>query len=344
MPLLPRGASSGVRLALNYLSFVISAILIGYVRLRKQKFDLIFVPNYSPATVGIPGVFFSKIKCAPMMFWVQDLWPESLSATGMVKSNLIMTAIKWMMKYIYNNSDLIAVQSRAFVKEIQKLVPIDREIYYLPNWAEDIFTRPNCTAPPSIDKEIFSEETTNIVFAGNLGEAQSLTTILKAAEKLRNYPVKWIILGDGRKRDVFEQQVINSDLSQKIIFLGNQPLEHMPWYFSKSDAMLVTLENRKIFDLTIPGKIQSYLASGVPIIAALNGEGAKVIKESKSGRVVNSGDHVGLAAAVRDFCSSSQTERLMMGRSGRDYYLSHFDRNIVITKFELEMQQLGEQK
>ena len=195
VPLIPRGNSSGSRLVLNYFSFLISSFFFGPLLLLGQKFDVVFSTNYSPATVGLIGIFLAKLKKAKSCLWVQDLWPQSLSATNAIKSTKILGIVGVMMQFIYKNNDLIFAQSRSFLSSIESSGINKKKLHYFPNWAEDVFdTQTTKETPVEIDNSNFT-----LMFAGNLGEAQSLETLLGAADILRNKPIRWLILGDGRK-------------------------------------------------------------------------------------------------------------------------------------------------
>ena len=334
VPIIPRQKGRGWQLVLNYLSFFISACMFAPFLLRGRQFDIIFSPCYSPPTANIPAILLKLIKKIPMILWVQDLWPEALSATGAVQSPVILNKVRTMMRSIYHYSDLILVQSAAFEEPILKVADVAGKIKPLPNWAEDLYQR------GTEADEKFLPDGFNVMFAGNLGQAQSLETIVSAAQQLRDEAVNWIFLGGGRQADWLEMEVNNKDLSQCVYQFGRQTKESMPSYFAKADAMLVTLVPDPITSKTIPGKIQSYLACGRPVIGALDGEGARVIQESGSGIVVAAGDATGLAAAVELMASYTNTKRKKLGDNGRLYYNQNFDSKRLITMLEEEMRQL----
>jgi glycosyltransferase involved in cell wall biosynthesis len=331
VPLIPRQKSRGWQLALNYLSFMVSACILGPFLLRGRKFDIVFSPSYSPATTNIPAILLKRIKKIPMIMWVQDLWPQSLSATGAVKSEAILNRVAAMMRWIYRHSDLIMIQSPAFKDPILEIADVAEKIEPFPNWAEDIF-QPLAQADDSSLPEGF-----NVMFAGNLGKAQSLETIVEAAWKLRDQPINWIILGDGRQGDWLRAEIKAKDLSHCMHQLGRRPMTDMPSYFSRADAMLVTLSPDPVIATTIPGKIQSYLACGRPVIGALDGEGARVIKDSKSGFAVASGDAGGLATAVLKLAAYSDSERETLGANALTYYKQHFSSETLVSALENNM-------
>ncbi|MES9903007.1 MAG: glycosyltransferase family 4 protein [Sedimenticola sp.] len=337
VPLFARRKSRSWQLALNYLSFVVTSCLFGAWLLRNQSFDIVFTYQLSPATVGIPGILMKKLKRAPMLFWVQDLWPESLSATGSIKSPAILSAVSRMVKNIYRNCDRILIQSRGFVAPAVAVGAERDKIEYFPNWAEPLY-QPVVLDAVAPERSEVPTEGFVVMFAGNLGTAQSLDTIIEAATLCKDEPIHWVFLGDGRRREWLERAVEDNSLS-KVHVLGSRPIESMPAYFSLADVMLVTLRDAPVMTTTIPGKIQSYLACAKPIVAALNGEGARVIEESGAGISVASADSEGLAAAVVKMSHLSEREFQEMGSSALLYYKSYFEREMLVSQLDLWMQQ-----
>ena len=211
-------------------------------------------------------------------------------------------------------------------------VDADRLLYF-PSWAEEfykVFPDPSVIQPPVALPEGF-----RVVFAGNVGAAQDFPTILGAAEILRERSdIQWIIIGDGRMKQWVENEVCERGLSETVHLIGSFPPEIMPRFFAHSDALLVSLKMDPVFSATIPGKVQSYLACERPIIAALDGEGARVIREAQAGIVCQTENSLELAQAVVKLSSMSEEERRLMGLSGREYYNDHFERNLLIDRLE----------
>ncbi|MCH8209656.1 MAG: glycosyltransferase family 4 protein [Nitrospinae bacterium] len=334
VPLLPRGQAGGIRLFLNYISFALMGSILGPL-LCRGDIDVIFVHEPSPITVGFPAIVLKIIKKAPIIFWVLDLWPESLSATGSVKSQMVLSGVRRMAKFIYDRCDKILVQSRGFVFSIMEMGIPHNKIFYFPSWAEDIYK----PLPRNLHSEIPDlPKGFLVMFAGNIGVAQDFPTLLGAAEKLKPHKnIHWIIIGDGRKFEWVKNQVHGRGLSQNVHLLGRYPLETMPYFFSKAGALLVTLKRDPIMSLTIPGKIQSYLASGRPIIAALDGEGVKVIQEAGAGMTSPAESMDGLAEIVLKMSEKSPSELEVMGMKGHEYYNEHFDRFTLFDKLEFWM-------
>ena len=331
VPLIPRGGGGKLRLALNYASFALFASLLGPFRCH-GRFDAILVYEPSPVTVGLPALVIKKFNGAPVLFWVQDLWPESLSATGAVRSHTLLGLVERLVRFIYRGCDRILIQSLAFSEPIQRLGVKNDRILYFPNSAEDFYEPLDTDQAPhgAVLPAGF-----RVMFAGNMGAAQALDTILAAAERLRNQPdIHWIILGDGRLASWVKDEVARRGLERCVHLLGRHPAESMPRWFALADAMLVTLRREPIFALTIPSKVQSYMACAKPIIAALDGEGGRIVRESGAGIAVAAEDPDALAQAVLKMYKVPGTERREMGLQGRRYFEAHFERRMLLERLD----------
>jgi glycosyltransferase involved in cell wall biosynthesis len=330
VPLVPRGRGGGLRLALNYASFAAAATLMGPLRLP-GRFDAILVFEPSPVTVALPGIAFRRLRAAPLLFWVQDLWPESVTAAGAVRARWIIGLIERLVRFIYRRCDRILVQSLAFRPAIERLGTPARKIAYLPNSAETLY-RPTVLEPDAPERALVPQGF-RVMFAGNIGVAQSFETILEAASRLREHPeIQWVILGEGRLGEWARAEAARRGLQQRIRFLGRHPVESMPRFFALADVLLVTLKRDPIFSLTIPSKVQSYLACGRPVVAALDGEGARVLTEARAGIACPAEDAAALAAAVLELYRMPQAEREAMGARGRAYFESEFDRDMLLRR------------
>jgi colanic acid biosynthesis glycosyl transferase WcaI len=338
VPLLPRGGGGGLRLALNYLSFAACASLAGPLLCRGGH-DLVFVFEPSPITVGIPALILRKLLRAPLLFWVQDLWPESLSATGALRSPRLLAQVGRMVRQIYRRCDLILVQSRAFTDSVVDQGADPGRIRYFPNSAEKVFAgpAPSCPVQPALPDGF------RVVFAGNIGAAQDFETIIAAAEELKGYrDIQWIIIGDGRMREWAQARVLALGLGGNFHFLGRHPVEAMPAFFSAADVLLVTLKKQKIFALTIPSKVQAYLACGKPVIAALDGEGARIVAEAGAGLSCPAEDPAAFARTVLEMYQTPKAGRDRMGVNGKAYYRANFDRDLLLDRLVLWMKELSD--
>lgn len=335
VPLLTRGKGRGIRLFANYLSFVVSASLLGAWRLRGYRPDAIFVFEPSPITVGLPAVLLGRLKRAPVTLWVLDLWPETLSALGVVQSTWVLGLVARMVRIIYDRCARVLVQSRAFVPAVLKhsaRKDASARTKYFPSWSEPMAVGPDTAPAPEVEvrRGFFT-----IVFTGNVGEAQDFPAVLRAAEQLKgNEHIRWVVVGDGRASDWLAEQVLRRGLSDRFLLPGRFPLERMPSFLRHADVLLVSLRPDPVFAMTIPGKVQSYLQAGIPIIAMLDGEGARVVTEAGAGLTCPAGDSDALARAVLSLSTMTTSTRAEMGRSGARYAAREFDRELLISRLE----------
>lgn len=327
-PIVSRGHASKLRLAVNYMSFVLGASVVGLFRLGR-KFDVIFVHETSPVTVGIPAILMRKLTGAPILFWVLDLWPEYAADAGGIKSKKVLQWIAKLTRWIYSHCDLVLVQSKGFIPSVQRMGVTDERIRYFPSWAENLYSNPEMQQPVSLPTGF------KVMFAGNIGECQDFPSILLAAEQTRDQSdIHWIIVGDGRMLSWVKDEVTKRNLGNTVHLMGRHPVESMPTFYSQADVMLVTLKSEGVFSLTIPGKIQSYLACGKPVIAMLDGEGAKVIEEAGAGFSCHASDALKLALIVKHAARMDQSDLQKLGDQGKEYYTSEFERSVAISRVE----------
>jgi glycosyltransferase involved in cell wall biosynthesis len=325
IPLLARG-DKGWRLAFNYFSFVLSGLIFGPWMLRNKKYDVIFVYAPSPILQAIPAILLGWLKGCPMVLWVQDLWPESLSATGHVQNRVALKLVEQVVRFIYQYSDLLLVQSKAFEQLVRRFAP-DTPIVYYPNSVADTFAVPAKGELPIVPGlgEGFS-----VMFAGNIGTAQAVEVIVTAASLLKKYTdIHFVILGEGSRWEWMQIEAQRLELSN-LHLPGSFPVESMPGFMQQASALLVTLANREIFRATIPSKVQAYLATGRPILACLNGEGANLVTAAGAGLTVPAEDGTALAEAVLKLYRMPQQQRDAMGKRGRLYYEQHFSHDRLI--------------
>lgn len=320
VPMLARG-NGAVRLALNYLSFVISGLIFGPWMLRKEKFDVIFIYAPSPILQAIPAIFLGWLHKCPVVLWIQDLWPESLSATGYIKNDRLLKLIGHVVRYIYRHCDLMLTQSKAFVPTVTSMAP-GKTVIYFPNSVDEAFTKKLDVALPEIPE---LESGFCVLFAGNVGSVQAVDTILEAAILLKDFPdIRIIVLGQGSRLDWMRQQIQLKKLTN-LYLPGQFPIETMPGLMKKADVLLVSLIDKPIFSATIPNKIQAYMAIGKPILASINGEGARLVQEANAGLAVPAEDAMAMADAILKFVQMTPNERADLGLNGRRYFAEHFN-------------------
>lgn len=322
VPLWPRGVGGAKNLILNYLSFILAGLIFLPWMLRKREFDAILVFAPSPVLQAIPAIPLKWLKKARLALWVQDLWPESLKATGFISNPHALKAVGWLVKVIYRSCDILLVQSRAFFEPVSRYAD-PRKIIYYPN---SIDAHPSMAAAP-IPSELgeLLDQHFCVVFAGNLGTAQALDTLVEAAVQLRDDPhVRLVLVGSGSRLAWLQSQQQALGL-KNLILAGRFAPQAMPTIFEKSSALLVSLNDNEAFAQTVPSKIQAYLAAGRPILASINGEGARVVLEAGAGLTSVAEEVLPLVENIRRLQTLDVAERDAMGKSGRDYFEANFD-------------------
>ena len=318
---------------MNYESYASSSIK--YVLSKEctasdgKKFDVVFCNQLSPVMMAHAAIAYKKKYKVPVIMYCLDLWPESLIAGGIKRESAIYKYYHHVSKMIYRQMDKILITSRMFSKYLKNEFGITAEnIEYLPQYAEGIFEQ----IPPKTETGVF-----DFMFAGNIGEVQSVETILKAAEKLKEYPVKFHIVGGGT--DLERLKKIKEDKKiENVIFYGRRPLEEMPGFYEKADAMLITLAADPVLSLTLPGKVQSYMAVGKPVIASINGETASVINEAKCGYCGDAEDVEKLVGNILEFITDTEDERKVWAQNARKYYELNFEKSKFIDALENELE------
>ena len=322
------GGVSGIVRSL--FSFLVSSTW--YAKHNAIEADAILCFQLSPVTMANAALIYQRKLNVKLVHWVQDLWPESVTATTPLKGGPIISMLDKFVTKIYKRSDAILIQSKAFETSISSKGDFKSKLVFAPNWAESSFIG----ADISIDETFPLQPNKNefrVMFAGNIGEAQDFDNIIMAANLTKNVPnIKWIIVGDGRARDNAEKEVVRLGLKDTVKFLGRHPVETMPKFFAQADAMLVTLKDEFIFSLTIPSKTQAYMASGKPILTMINGVGNDVVEEAKCGLTAKAEDYKTLAENVKTMYAMSKDKLDEMGKNAKDYYEKNFAKDMVIDK------------
>ncbi len=288
-----------------------------YINTLDDSFDVVFVNQLSPVMMAEAGIKYKKLYGKKLVLYCLDLWPESLCVGGIKKNSIIYKLFEHISKKVYRSADSILITSRSFKEYLIDKFDINGDkITYLPQYAEAQFL--------NLQQKQETDEF-NLLFAGNLGTAQSIETIIEAAQILKDESIVFHIVGDGSEIECLKQLAVNLP---KVIFYGRKPLEEMPKYYDMADAMLVTLANDPIISLTLPGKVQTYMAAGKPIVGAINGETAIILNESQGGYCAESGDARGLAENILKLRDSGKACEI--GRANREYYKEHFSKDIFV--------------
>jgi glycosyltransferase involved in cell wall biosynthesis len=323
IPLRQRGKNSGKGMALNYLSFIASGYLFAPYVLRGRKFDVVFVYGLSPLLQALPAVYLAWLKRAPLVLWVQDLWPESLVATGFIKNKWILGSVELAVRYIYLYSDSILIQCEGFRASVERLTSKKDSISYFPNSAEATPIELSTTSQGVLIANSVAQWF-SVVFAGNIGIAQFCETIIEAANLLQNIKnIKFYLIGNGSMADAIIKNIEEAGLDN-VVMTGQVPTEDMASIYASASVLLLTLRDEPTLSATIPSKLQSYFAAGKPVIASSNGESANVVNKANAGLTCQAGDASALAEAVIKLYEMQPEERVRLGENGRDYFRAHY--------------------
>lgn len=326
IPLIPRGSSS-IGMMMNYLSFMVSGVLAG--KFKRIKADYVFSFEVSPMTQVLAGISFAKRLKVPHYLYVQDLWPENVITVTAVSNPLIIKPIDKMVDYIYKNTDQIFATSPSFVDAIcERNVRVDRKkVHYWPQYAEDFYK-------PCDEKgvsEIPNDDSFKMIFTGNIGTAQGLQILPKTAVLLKDVNVKFVMVGDGRYLDAFNDEVRKNDVVDKFVMIPRQPAEKIPQLLCACDAAFLSFQDDPLWTKTIPAKLQSYMACGMPIIASAQGETKRIISEADCGVCSAIGNHIELSIMIKEMMNADLND---MSIKSRHYFEEHFDKNMLMDQME----------
>jgi len=318
VPNIPRGKGRIADLAISSGSFLFNACALGPWRLRGQQFDAILCYGVSPILVALAGIWLRRWFKTPLVLWVQDLWPGSLTAANIRTSSIVERIIGKGVGWIYRASDAVLIASPGFASDIELRAGKPMTCIYHPNPAEQaVFdAAADLSQPDVIPFEI--------VFAGNLGRALSLATILDAAQNLaQDQAIRFRLVGEGSMSNWLREEVSRRGLSN-VIIEGKRDAKAMPAIYQRASALLLTLPKNSTMELSLPSKTPTYLASGRPIIVAADGETARIVSEAGAGICVPAEDSQALARAIRQLRDMPAETRRQMGAAGRAYAHANF--------------------
>ncbi|MDC0032306.1 glycosyltransferase family 4 protein [Pelagibacteraceae bacterium] len=330
IPIIKRNGSSILNLFLNYISYIINGIFLYPIFFNKIKSDIIFVYLPSPLLSALPAIVLRFIFRVKVVLWVQDLWPESITATKNINNKIILSLIEFLVKIIYRNCDLILISSKKFEKKINKYTSVP--ITYYPNSYEKKTLSSENEHTKEILESHFSKDF-NIVFAGNIGSAQSMKTIVDSCSKLlkKNIRINIILFGDGSEYKWVEQQIKDKKLTN-LKLAGSVDSEEINYIYEKTDALLISLAKHEIFSLTVPYKLQAYLAAGKPIIGSIDGAAAEIIKDSECGMVASAESVDELVNIIIEMSQKNEVMRNEMGERGKIYFEENFQMDLNINR------------
>jgi lipopolysaccharide/colanic/teichoic acid biosynthesis glycosyltransferase len=310
--LYPNHDGSATRRILNYVSFATTATIFGPWRVEKP--DVIYC-YHPPVTTALVALAFRFFRGVPFVLDVQDLWPDTLSATGMVKPGPVTAAVALFCRLVYRFAGRIVVLSPGFKKRLEDRGVPSTKVSIIYNWADDshLLTRP--IKPDERLKNKF-----NVMFAGTMGKAQALDAVIGAAERLRHQPdIQWVFVGGGIERDRLHLRAKEKNLTN-VLFLPRVPVTEIGATLGQASVLLVHLKNNPLFEITIPSKIQAYLASGKPCLVAVRGDAAELILRARAGITCAPEDSVALAETVASLAAKPAAEIERWGKNGLDFY------------------------
>ncbi|MBE5801190.1 MAG: glycosyltransferase family 4 protein [Clostridiales bacterium] len=311
-------------LAINYVSYMLSATWKALF--IKRDFDVIYSFSTSPVLMSLPGAILKLLSKKPYIIYVLDIWPACLAAMNVGESSLLYRVMKKVSKWIYQRADVLLYSSKRFQKYMHEVHDIQlADEHYMPQFADDLFED---SLPARDDSKIL-----NLVFAGNIGKMQNVEVLLKAAALLKEQPLHWHIVGDGANLESCKQLVADLSLENQVTFYGRRPLEEMPAFYAMADTMLVSMRNDISVNDTLPGKVQSYMAAGKPVLGSIAGEATYVIEQAGCGLCAVPDDEYAFADVVKRFMALRE-QHASMGENGKAYYLAHFTKQTHMDNLE----------
>ena len=326
--LYPNHDSSALKRIFNYISFAFMAILFGIFATKKA--DVIYA-YHPPLTVGIASIFIKFFRRTPIVYDIQDMWPDTLKATGMLNNNKILNVIGSVCKLVYRSVDHIVVLCPGFKKMlIERAVP-EHKISIIYNWCDEQGLTQ--AQPAKVEYQQLMQNRFNIVFAGNMGKAQALDTILDVAKKIQNIQdLQFVFVGGGTETERLKQRLTTENISNTV-FIPRMPMAEVGGILKLSNLLLVHLKKDPLFEITVPSKTQAYMAMGKPVLMAVAGDAADLIQRAECGCVATSEDVESIQQAILRIYHLSASEQLQMGLNARNYYLQKLSLEIGVRQF-----------
>ncbi len=321
------GVSSLLRMV-NYTSWMVSSVAAAWLT---SRCDVLYV-WHPPLTVGVSAWAIAGLKRVPFVYDVQDLWPESALASGMLKPGRLVNFLYRLADWVYARASRVLVVSRAAAASLQARGVDAVKLDIVKHWIDQSLTVVD-TGGRSVRGELGLDGRFVVMFAGNLGMVQGLETVVQAAALLRDTNVTVVLVGDGSDRQRLESDVQRLDL-KNVVFAGRHPAAEMPAFFAAADALLVHLRPSEIADHAIPAKTLAYLAAAKPIVCAMSGAGAELVAEAGAGPIVPPGNPQAMADAIRQLAATDQSERAAIGARGRRHLEEHFNKGRIIDEYE----------
>lgn len=325
LPLFPSHDASARRRIATYVSFALSALV--YCTLQARRPAVIYV--YQLPTLGVVAGLVKVIRRCAFVFDVQDVWPDALRATGMVRNGRVLAVVDRALRWVYRRADRVVALSPGFRRLLLQRGARDVELIY--NWSpEEALADPRDVEVPGFP----GDDRFRLVFAGNLGKAQALDTVLEAADVLRERcpRVQIVFIGDGVERERLKAVALDRGLAN-VTFLPRVGMDEIGWVLQRADALLLHLKNDPLFSITIPGKTQAYMAIGKPILSAVPGDAADLVRQAQCGVEARPEDPESIAAAAVALASMTTADLQALGRRGRAFYESNLSVAVGVDRF-----------
>ena len=336
IPVIPR-SDGNLALILNYLSFFLNSFFYGLFVFFKKKFKLIFLFSPSPIFSVLPIILINKIFKKKIVIWILDLWPDTIVDLKIVKNKFLIKILKKIILFIYDNCDLILAQSNSIKEEIEKISKT--KCIFFPSWPEEGINDDKIEYSPKLNKR--QSDITRIMFTGNIGEAQSFETLIKAAKILKNKKkIEWVLIGDGRFKNKLKKLIKQNNLEKEFILLNPVPLKSIKSFFNHADALYLSLKNNSTYEKTIPGKLSTYMSAQKPIIASISGETKNIILNSKSGLVSDAENYRELANNISKFTDYDLQLRNQLGINAKNFCKINYKKNDTLNNLKKNLENL----
>lgn len=326
--LYPNHDSSALKRIFNYISFAFMAILFGIFATKKT--DVIYA-YHPPLTVGIAAVFIKFFRRTPIVYDIQDMWPDTLKATGMLNNQKLLNIIGSVCQLVYKFVDHIVVLCPGFKRIlIERAVP-ESKISVIYNWCdEENLTK---TQPLKLEYQQLMEDKFNVVFAGNMGKAQALDKILDVAKDIEEMrAIQFVFVGGGTETERLKLRLNNENINN-VIFIPRMPMSEVSGVLNCASLLLVHLKKDPLFEITVPSKTQAYMAIGKPLLMAVAGDAADIVKLAECGRLAVSEDKDSIRAAILDIYKLSALEQQQLGVNARNFYNEKLSLEIGVQQF-----------
>jgi glycosyltransferase involved in cell wall biosynthesis len=328
VPLYPSHDTSALGRVFNYLSFSFSALLYGLFKAKKP--DVIYA-YHPPLTTGITAVLLRFFRRVPVVYDIQDMWPDTLRATGMIANPHMLNMVGGVCSWVYRHTDQLVVLSPGFKQLLIKRGVPEHKIEIIYNWCDE-----QSLAVPTgnLPEQFPTPEKFNILFAGNMGKAQALTAVLDAAAILqhREPNICFVFVGGGLEVETLKQTA-QQNMLRNVVFLPPVPMAEIGNLLNAADVLLVHLKKDPLFKITIPSKTQAYMAVGKPILMGVDGDAANLVKQAQCGTVAQSEDTTSIAEAALKLYQMPFDKRKILSDNSQQFYKDELSLNTGVKKF-----------